>query len=201
MSFNIKNNYGPNIEVKEGGVLHLHQNCQGRWNTDEVEDAEVEDVLEEERTNAADERTEARVVNCKEKLSPRRQSIMDRLDDLIQRGEWVKPANEENIKRMMRDVLNQGEYALQGDELTMSNMLWNMLEHRKGDSVKVTFQNLIGFFIYNRYFPPVGSPKLQEMFFGSVDDYTNIDKGRPDRRYMPDNFRQILPLLDKYKPQ
>ncbi len=198
MNIHINNNYGSYIENQAGAVLNMYQDSSGRWHftSQEVEDASI---VEDAPTEG--EHTDKQVPQDKEVLSSRRQSIMDRLDDLIERGEWMKPANEENIKRMMRDVLNQGEYALQGDELTMSDMLWNMLEHRKGDSVKVTFQNLIGFFIYNRYFPPVGSPKLQEIFFGSVDDYTNIDKGRPDRRYMPDNFRQILPLLDKYKPQ
>ena len=198
MNIHINNNYGSYIENQAGAVLNMYQDSSGRWHftSQEVEDASiVEDAPTEE------EHTEKQVRHDKEVLSPRRQSIMNRLDDLIKRGEWMKPANEENIKQMMRDVLNQGNYALQGDELAMSDMLWNMLEHRKGDSVKVTFQNMIGFFIYNRYFPPVGSPKLQEMFFGSVDDYTNIDKGRPDRHYMPDNFRQILPLLDKYKPK
>ena len=198
MNIHINNNYGSYIENQAGAVLNMYQDSSGRWHftSQEVEDASVVDDAPTE-----EEQTEKPIPDDKDVLSSRRQGIMDRLDDLIKRGEWVKPATEENIMQMMRDVLNLGEYALQGDELAMSDMLWNMLERRKGDSVKVTFQNLIGFFIYNRYFPSVGSPKLQEMFFGSVDDYTNIDKGRPDRRYMPDSFRQILPLLNKYKPK
>jgi 5-formaminoimidazole-4-carboxamide-1-beta-D-ribofuranosyl 5'-monophosphate synthetase len=41
MGFNIKNNYGPNIEVNEGGVVNLHQAKNGKWYTNEVEEAEV----------------------------------------------------------------------------------------------------------------------------------------------------------------
>ena len=156
---------------------------------DEAEDAEVVDATEEKR------------VKNDNVLSERRQAILDRLDILIAKGEWMKPATADNIKRMMRDVLNLGEYALQGDELIMSDTLWNLLEHRKGDAVRITWQNLIGYLIYHRMLPPVGSPKLQEMFFGSTDDYTNIDKGKPDCKFMSERFRQVLPLLDKYKPQ
>ena len=40
MGFNIKNNYGPNIEVKDGGRLTLVQGKDGLWNTTDIEDAE-----------------------------------------------------------------------------------------------------------------------------------------------------------------
>lgn len=50
MGFNIKNNYGPNIEVNDGGVVHLHQDRSGHWTTD-IEDAQiVEDIAAEEVT-------------------------------------------------------------------------------------------------------------------------------------------------------
>ena len=39
MGFNIKNNYGPNIEVNEGGVVNLHQTGRARWEVD-AEEAE-----------------------------------------------------------------------------------------------------------------------------------------------------------------
>lgn len=44
MGFNIKNNYGPNIEVNEGGNVTLYQDAKGMWHT--VEDVEAE-VVEE----------------------------------------------------------------------------------------------------------------------------------------------------------
>ena len=52
MGFNIKTNYGPNIEVNEGGVVNLHQDRHGLWATIEAEDAqivnEVEDLAKDE---------------------------------------------------------------------------------------------------------------------------------------------------------
>lgn len=191
MNIKIDNNFGSFIINKEGGVLNLYQDQIGRWKVtpQEVQEAQV---IEPQT---------APIENNPEPLSRSRRMILERLDALIRRGEWLKPATEENITQMMRDVLNQGDYALQGADRKLSDTLWNLLEHRKGDAVRVTWQNLIGYFIYNRFLPMLGSPKMQEMFFKSVDDYTNIDKGKPDSHYMPERFRQILPLLDRFKPK
>ena len=41
MGFNIKNNYGPNIEVNEGGVVNLRQGADKLWHTVEAEEAEI----------------------------------------------------------------------------------------------------------------------------------------------------------------
>ena len=46
MGFNIKNNYGPNIEVNEGGVVNLLQSKDGLWHTVEAEEADYEEVTE-----------------------------------------------------------------------------------------------------------------------------------------------------------
>ena len=41
MGFNIKNNYGPNIEVNDGGKVTLVQGKNGLWYTVDAEEAEV----------------------------------------------------------------------------------------------------------------------------------------------------------------
>ena len=46
MGFNIKNNFGPNIEVNEGGVVNLQQSKDGLWHTVEAEEADYEEVTE-----------------------------------------------------------------------------------------------------------------------------------------------------------
>ena len=43
MGFNIKNNYGPNIEVNDGGKVTLVQGQKGLWHTSDAEEAEYED--------------------------------------------------------------------------------------------------------------------------------------------------------------
>ena len=48
MGFNIKNNYGPNIEVNAGGKVTLVQNKTGLWHTEDAEEAEVlEEIVDD----------------------------------------------------------------------------------------------------------------------------------------------------------
>jgi len=47
MGFNIKNNYGPNIDVHDGGVVNLRQHRDGTWSTDNDHDVEEAEVVEE----------------------------------------------------------------------------------------------------------------------------------------------------------
>lgn len=56
MGFNIKNNYGPNIDVHDGGVVNLHQNKDGKWDTGDEQDVE-EAVVVEELSDGADTRS------------------------------------------------------------------------------------------------------------------------------------------------
>ncbi len=48
MGFNIKTNYGPNIEVNEGGVVNLHQDRHGLWATIEAEEAQIVNEVEDQ---------------------------------------------------------------------------------------------------------------------------------------------------------
>lgn len=54
MGFNIKNNYGPNIEVNDGGRLTLVQGKDGMWHTADVEEAEYEEVEDSKGDNKKD---------------------------------------------------------------------------------------------------------------------------------------------------
>ena len=47
MGFNIKNNYGPNIEVNAGGKVTLVQGKDGLWHTAEGEEAYYEEIKED----------------------------------------------------------------------------------------------------------------------------------------------------------
>ena len=52
MGFNINNNYGPNIEVNDGGRVTLVQGRNGLWHTTDAEDAEI---VEENHTDTVGE--------------------------------------------------------------------------------------------------------------------------------------------------
>ena len=51
MGFNINNNYGPNIDVHDGGVVHLHQEQDGRWHSEgqEIQEVEIIEPLKSEQ--------------------------------------------------------------------------------------------------------------------------------------------------------
>ena len=139
-------------------------------------------------------------------LPERRQAILDQLLDWVERGDWVKEVTAEEVKTMLRTVLGIGEMPLSEREAEMSATLWEMLERGRGnDRVKITWQNMVGYFADRMLFNKNGSPSLNEDFFGTKNDYSNIDKGRPSNDSngdnMPPRFRKVLPLLDKHVPK
>ena len=54
MGFNIKNNYGPNIEVNAGGKVTLMQDKSGLWHTVDAEEANAEaaEIVEEVKASS-----------------------------------------------------------------------------------------------------------------------------------------------------
>lgn len=159
------------------------------------------------KDNAEDaEIVEDAVTSEGKELPERRQAILDQLLDWVDRGDWVKEVTAEEVKTMLRTVLGIGEMPLSEREAEMSATLWEMLERGRGnDRVKITWQNMVGYFADKKLFNKNGSPSLNEDFFGTKNDYSNIDKGRPsnDRNgdNMPPRFRKVLPLLDKHVPK
>ena len=135
-------------------------------------------------------------------LTDKRRIVLRNIDSFIEKGEWVLPATEENIKQMIRNVLNVGDYVLEGQDLELSKTLWDLFESREGDATAVTWQNIVGYLYSYELLPQSkGSSQLQKMFFGKndVDKYTNIDKGKITSTQMPAKFKNVLPLLDKYR--
>jgi len=136
-------------------------------------------------------------------LSEKRKTIIFELDALIEKGVWAKPITAEIIKAFVRQVLGIGEYGLTDEEFKLAMKLWSLFESRKGgNAIRVTWQNLIGYLdemglIDNRG----GSPSLNRLFFNNDEGYSNIDKGRPDKKNIRKGLKEILPLLDAYCPR
>ena len=133
-------------------------------------------------------------------LTDSRRSILETLAELVGYGEWVAPATDEKILEMLHNALGVGMYELSGEETTMSEVFWSMLEQT--GNLRVVWQNLIGYFAEHRFFvSTLGSPALNEMFFGNRDLYQNIDKGRPSYKRKSKKWAQIQPLLDRFVPR
>ena len=199
MGFNIKNNYGPNIEVKEGGVVNLHQSMDGKWHTAEGEEAYYEEADDNEYSNC--EPSIGSANDYKVTLSTPRQSILDQLLNLSDKGDWVNGITSEDVKAMLMTVLGQGEASLEGKEAEMSEKLWHLLESGRSERLRVTWQNMVGYYDDRRLLKQKSAPALNVDFFGDKNGSDNINKGRPSRDNMPSGFRDVLPLLDAYVPK
>lgn len=208
MGFNIKNNYGPNIEVNAGGKVTLVQDKNGLWHTEDAEEAEYEEVTDEtlrqdpENTCDNENRPSTGSANdYKVMLSTPRQNIFNQLLNLADKGDWVNGITSEDVKTRLKIVLGQGETPLSAKEAELSEVLWHLLESGRGDRVKIVWQNLVGYLDDKKLFRQKGSPALNRDFFGDDKGYTNIDKGRPSKGLMTPDFESIIPLLDAYVPK
>lgn len=133
-------------------------------------------------------------------LTDSRHSILETLAELVGYGEWVAPATDVKILEMLQNALGVGMYELTGEEKEMSEVFWSMLEQT--GNLRVVWQNLIGYFAEHRFFvSTLGSPALNEMFFGNREFYQNIDKGRPSYKRKSKKWAQIQPLLDRFVPR
>ena len=134
-------------------------------------------------------------------LSAPRQTILDQLLGLTDKGDWVNGITAEDIKAMLKIVLGQGETPLSGKEAEQSETLWHLLENGRGDRLTIVWQNMVGYLDDKKLFRQKGSPALNRDFFGDDKGYTNIDKGRPNKGLMTPDFESIIPLLDAYVPR
>jgi len=81
MGFNIKNNYGPNIEVNAGGKVTLVQDKSGRWHTTDAEEAEYEEVADETLQPAPADAEELPVVKSQERNEERFHFVHPEIED------------------------------------------------------------------------------------------------------------------------
>lgn len=128
-------------------------------------------------------------------LSPSRQRIISKLLDYVTKGDWKAPASVGGIQTFIKDVLGVGEPIREPEMQKKSEELWSLLEQGRGDRVVIVMQNLIGYFV-SREWLSGGSPALNKAFFGNDDNYSNIDKGNPNRKGTSEKFEYIMPLLD-----
>ena len=133
-------------------------------------------------------------------LSANRQTILNQLLVLTDKGDWVNGITSDSVKMMLKAVLGVDEN-LSAKEAELSEVLWRLLENGRGDRVKIVWQNMVGYLDDKKLFRLKGSPALNKDFFGNDKGYTNIDKGRPSKRLMTADFESIIPLLDAYCPE
>jgi FMN phosphatase YigB (HAD superfamily) len=80
MGFNIKNNYGPNIEVNAGGKVTLVQDKNGMWHTVDAEEADYEEIKEDGTLQPAPTE-EQRIDNPQERNEERFHFVHPEIED------------------------------------------------------------------------------------------------------------------------
>lgn len=174
---------------------------------DDAEEAEV--VEEVKATDDADkaeqdpvsEQANVHLHGNESSLSDSRQAILNQLLDLADKGDWIKDNIGEQVKAMLKTVLGQGDTPLKDNEVELSATFWKLLESGRSERLRVTWQNLVGYFDDNHLLKLKTAPALNMDFFGDKIGSDNINKGRPSRDNMSSGFREILSLLDTYVPK
>ena len=114
---------------------------------------------------------------------------------LAENGDWVEGITAEDIKGMLTAVLGMGEEKLTDNQTEMSAILWDMLEQGRGDRVRVTWQNLVGYLLDKKLLREKSAPELNKDFFGDKKGSDNINKGKYGR------LEEVTPLLDAFVPK
>lgn len=139
--------------------------------------------------------------DIKHTLTPNRQSIYNQLLAFVDKGDWKSDEIGDGVRQMLRTILGLGETLLSGNEAELSEKLWNLLESGRGERLRVTWQNMIGYYDDRHLLKQKSAPMLNLDFFGDKEGSDNINKGRPSRENMSSGFREVLPLLDAYVPK
>lgn len=130
-----------------------------------------------------------------------RETILNELLGMVDKGDWAKGVTADDIKQMVRTVLGFGETKLNEDEKEMSDKLWQQFQGgRPGNlgRLRIVWQKWVGFMLSKNLLVEKSAPMINIDFFGNKKGSDNINKGK--NQDSP-SFRKIVPLLEKYCPQ
>ena len=166
-----------------------------------VEEVKATDDADKAEQDPVSEQANVHLHGNESSLSDSRQALLNQLLDLADKGDWIKDNIGEQVKAMLKTVLGQGEMPLKDNEVELSATFWKLLESGRSERLRVTWQNLVGYFDDNHLLKLKTAPALNMDFFGDKIGSDNINKGRPSRDNMSSGFREILSLLDTYVPK
>ena len=128
-------------------------------------------------------------------LSTARQSKLDEIIGILQKGYWKQPATAENITLLLNAVFGKDTSSLDEGDDTLCEKMWALVEGGGGDRMVIMPANLAGFFAEENLL--AGSPKeISNALFGNGNQANNINKGNSKR--CSTAFMVIIPFLKKY---
>ena len=129
-------------------------------------------------------------------LSVARQSKLDEVLGILQKGNWKKPATFENITSLLNTVFGKDISKLDEGDKPLCDKMWGLAERGRGDRMKILPANLAGFFSEENLL--AGSSKdISNALFGNEDQEDNINKGNSNYSSSR-SFCAIIPFLRKY---
>ena len=128
-------------------------------------------------------------------LSPARQSKLDEIINILQKGNWKQPATAENIEQLLNTVFGKDKSLLDEEDVDKCEKMWALVEGGGGDRMVIVPANLAGFFKEENLLK--GSPKeISNALFDNSNQVNNINKGNSNR--CSNDFDAVIPFLKKY---
>lgn len=131
-------------------------------------------------------------------LSEARQSKLDEIIGILQKGNWKSPATSENIKQLLNTIFGRDTSLLEnGDELLCEKM-WALVEGGSGERMLIVPANLAGFFSEENLL--AGSPLeiSNDLFAKDKNQVNNINKGKGTPGNCSKAFIEVIPFMRKY---
>lgn len=178
MGFNIKNNYGPNIDVHDGGVVNLHQNKDGKWDTGDEQDVE-EAVVVEELSDGADTRSSEKQPKVLKAAAAPAESFAERVKAIMRKaatknGQTIK-SNARGHEREYKFYVDADAFCKAMDEMAAvyADKLKEMLG---GTLATVQVTKVCTFIGHVIRMQEINDERLQavDLLFAFEDYYSNL---------------------------
>lgn len=130
-------------------------------------------------------------------LETARHSKLNEIIEILLKGNWKKPATEDNVEQLLNTVFGRDVSLLDEEDVALCEDMWALVEKRRGGYVKEMFPaNLAGFFHDENLL--IGSSKeIRDELFGKNNNQTNnYNKGKKGNR--SEAFEKVIPFLKKY---
>lgn len=129
-------------------------------------------------------------------LTKARQSKLDEIIGVLQKGDWKVPATTENVTKLLKTIFGGDVSLLEDGDDQFCEKMWAFVESGSGNRMEVVPANLAGFFYEQNLLN--GSPKsISEDIFGKgINQSNNINKGYSSRR--SNAFKNVIPFITKY---
>ena len=128
-------------------------------------------------------------------MSAVRQSKLDEIIGIFQKGDWKQPATAENIELLLNVVFGKDTSLLNEGDESQCEKMWGLVEGGRGNRMEVFPANLAGFFSEENLL--VGSPKqISDDLFGNGNQVNNINKGKSNNRSQ--GLEDVIEYIKKY---